>query len=212
MAECMLFVVGDDELAGQSISNFAGGRGIPARRFSSAAEFLEFYDAFRPSGCLVADLRQPEMNGFDLQAELQRRRAHLSMVFLTSVANTPATVRAMKRGAVSIIDKSAHFGELWEAVREGLDLADEQQARRQRARELRSRLDLLSEPERSVLELIVQGLPNKAIASRIGVSLRTVENRRREVFRKLQAQSVAELARLVLELRALETGAAGCSC
>lgn len=201
-----LFVVGG-ELSDEAIARLVGRPDVCVQRFSSNEAFVDFCDQSHPTGCVLADLG-PAAQGLELQAALQRREVMLPIVFLTAQANTPATVAAMKAGAVTILERPFGLSELWEGVREGLRRAMEQRARYERAEQLRQRFHRLTLPERQVLDLILEGLPNKSIAARLGVSLRTVENRRREVYKKLDVHAVAGLARLVLEFRALERPAA----
>ena len=172
--------------------------GIPTRAFSSAEEFLEFY-ADDPPGCLVTDFRMFGMNGIELQEHLAKQESVLPVILLTAFARTQLTVRAIKNGAVTMLDKPYNDDELWDAVRRGLTVDRQRRERRLRQREILQRIESLSESETKVMELVIAGVPNKVIANRLAVSVRTVENRRHEIFRKMQAESVAELVRLVME-------------
>ena len=172
--------------------------GIPAESFASAEEFLEAYLQERP-GCLVTDVRMFGMSGLELQEELKRRNVLLPAVVLTAYARTPITVRAMKAGAVTLLEKPYDDDDLWDAIRAALTEDSASRADHQQRRKIRDRIARLTPAERKVMDMMVQGKANKAIAHELDISVRTVENRRREVFAKLQADSVAQLVRLAIE-------------
>jgi FixJ family two-component response regulator len=200
-----VFVVDDDEDARNSVCALVRSMGLPTRGFSSAEEFLEAYTSDAP-GCLVTDVRLLGMSGIDLQEALAARGKELPVIVLTAFARTSLTVRAIQQGAVTLLDKPYHDDDLWEAIGKGLTEDAERRAKRSRREEIRARVERLSTSERDVLELVVAGQANKVIAKRLGVSLRTVENRRREVFAKMEADSVAELVRLTMENNDSDSG------
>lgn len=193
-----VFVVDDDEQARKSVCALVRSMGIHAESFASAEEFLDGY-AERRAGCLVTDVRMLGMSGLELQEELNRRNVLLPIIVLTAYARTPLTVRAVKAGAVTVLEKPYEDDDLWDAIRRALAEDAARRARHERRQELSRRLDRLSPSERKVMEWIVQGKPNKSIAKLLDISIRTVENRRREVFEKTGAPSVAELVRMVIE-------------
>jgi FixJ family two-component response regulator len=198
VGEPTVFVVDDDEQARKSVCALVRSMGIQAESFASAEEFLDRYEG-RRQGCLVTDVRMLGMSGLELQEELNRRNALLPIIVLTAYARTPLTVRAVKAGAVTVLEKPYEDDDLWDAIRNALAEDAAGRALHQRRQQLRRRIARLSPSERKVMELIVQGKPNKSIAKLLDVSVRTVENRRREVFEKMEAQSVAELVRMVIE-------------
>ncbi len=195
-----VFIVDDEEQPRASVCALVRSMGLEAQSFGSAEAFLKVDDVERP-GCLVTDVRMFGMSGIELLEELAKRRSVLPVIVLTAYAHTPLTVRAMRAGAVTILDKPYHDDELWDAIRTALVKNKLLRQKRERRDEIQRRMASLTESEREVLELVVEGAPNKVIAGRLDVSVRTVENRRREVFNKMQAQSVAELVRLVMEAR-----------
>ena len=197
-AEPTVFVVDDDELARMSVCALVRSMGIRAESFSSAEEFLEQYQKGAP-GCLVTDVRMLGMSGLQLQEKLQEFNISLPVIVMTAHARVPMTVRAMKRGAVTLLEKPCEDNELWDAIREALaqDAATRQQS--ERREQYRRRLAKLTPTENEVMELVVAGEQNKVIAKRLGVSIRTVEARRHEVYRKIDIDSVAELVRVVIE-------------
>ena len=140
------------------------------------------------------------MSGLELQEELIRRGVDISVVVLTGFATTPGTVRAMKNGALTLLEKPCRDDELWEAIRDGL--AADRVARSAQANigEIQARFDSLTVKERDVLSHVAAGEANKVIARRMDVSLRTVELHRQNVFQKMGADSLAELVRMVVAL------------
>ncbi|MEN1679012.1 MAG: response regulator [Planctomycetota bacterium] len=196
----IVYVVDDDPASREAVSLLVDEMGVAAESFGSAEEFLERYSGHRPA-CLVTDVRMLRMSGLELQEELNRRGVHMATVVLTAYADTPVTVRAIKNGAVTLLEKPCRDLELWDAIREALDQDAKRWAEDQRRLEMQSRLEGLSPSERAVLDLLMDGDPNKAIASKLDVSVRTVEVRRQSIYTKMGADSVAELVRRVVEAR-----------
>ena len=201
--EPTVFVVDDDEKARKSVCALVRSMGVQAESFPSAEEFLDAYLPHRP-GCLVTDVRMLGMSGLELQEELKRRNVLLPIIVLTGYARTPMTVRAVKAGAVTVLEKPYEEDDLWDAIRKALAEDAAQRAAHQRRQDLRRRIARLSPTQRKVLDLMVEGKPNKAIAKHLDLSVRTIENRRRDVFEKMQADSLAELVRMALEADADE--------
>jgi two-component system response regulator FixJ len=193
----VIFVVDDDNQVRKAVMALVGAMGVETRGFVSAEEFLAEYDGRRPA-CLVTDVRMLGMSGLELQEELLRRGESIPVIVLTAFASTPGTVRAMKNGAVTLLEKPCRDDELWEAVRDAL-AADRQSLAREQARvDVRRRLDTLTGKEREVMEYITSGDANKVVARKLGCSVRTVELHRRGVFQKMAADSLAELVRMVV--------------
>jgi two-component system, LuxR family, response regulator FixJ len=195
-----VFVVDDDTASRDSVMALAGSMGIEARAFESAEEFLAAYDGSQP-GCLVTDLRMLGMTGVELLETLRERGVELPTIVLSGHADVPITVRAMQLGAVTLLEKPARSMELWDAIRQALERDQRRREQAGQLQEIQARLSTLTEQEQQVLDMIVAGLPNKAIANRLFVSLRTVESRRKSVFEKTKTRTVAELVRLVESVR-----------
>lgn len=193
-----VFVVDDDEHARKSVCALVRSMGIPAEPFASAEEFLDKYAEDRP-GCLVTDYRMLGMNGLELHEELVRRQVLLPFIVLTGHARTSLAVRAMRSGAVTMLDKPYADDDLWVAIRQALAVDAARRDVQVRRRELRGRLNALTSGERQVLDLLTAGKPNKQIARELQVSVRTVEHRRHEILRKTEVGSLSELFRLVIE-------------
>ncbi|MDA8745891.1 response regulator [Rubripirellula amarantea] len=196
-----VYIVDDDNDAREAVEMLLTEMKVQHESFASAEAFLESYQGQRP-GCLVTDVRMLEMSGLELQEELQRRQVTLSVVVVTGYADTPVIVRAIKNGAVTLLQKPTRNHELWDAIRAGLAQDAENLEKEREQKQLQARIDSLTPAEKEVLDLIVEGLPNKTIATRLDVSVRTVEVRRQHVFAKLSADSVAELVQIVMRAQA----------
>lgn len=195
-----VYIVDDDEASRESVEMLLAEMKVKFQSFASAEAFLENYQGQRP-GCLVTDVRMLEMSGLELQEELQRRGITLSVVVVTGYADTPVIVRAIKAGAVTLLQKPARNHELWDAIREGLAKDVENYEQEVELKELQARLDSLTPAETDVLNMIVEGVPNKTIATRLDISVRTVEVRRQHIFAKLKADSLAELVQIVMKAK-----------
>jgi two-component system, LuxR family, response regulator FixJ len=196
--EVTVFVVDDDQAALESVCMLARSMHLQAEAFESAEAFLDVYDDSRP-GCVVTDVRMLGLSGIELLEELGQRNCSLPVVVLTAFATTPVTVSAMQAGAVTLLDKPYHDDDLWDAINKSLKLNVQLRKSRLRVAELRSRFGELTPKEREVLEFVLQGLPNKMIARQLDVSIRTVENRRREILTKIQVETAIEVAQLAME-------------
>jgi FixJ family two-component response regulator len=199
--EPAIYIVDDDVQARRAVTTLVEAMGLPTFSYNSAEEFLAAYDGRRPA-CLVTDVRMLGMSGLELQEELLRRGVTMPVVVLTGFATTAGTVRAMRNGALTLLEKPCRDDELWEAVRNGL-AADRQAVAAELSREeTRRRFDTLTAKEREVLTMISAGDANKIVARKMNVSLRTVELHRQSVFTKMGADSLAELVRMVVSLEA----------
>ncbi len=195
--QAIVYVVDDDEQACKAVLTLVKTMGLPAESFSSAEEFLEAYDGHRPA-CLVTDVRMLGMSGLELQEQLNKLGISISVVVLTAYANTNTTVRAMRNGALTLMEKPCDDDLLWESIRTGIATDQHNWEQEQRTSDLRERLETLTPKEREVLEYIVAGNANKVIANRLDVSVRTIENHRQKIFQKMKADSLAELVRMAL--------------
>ncbi len=196
--DAIVYIVDDEPTALEAVAALIGVMGLTSKTYRSAEDFLAAYDGHRP-GCLVTDVRMLGMSGIELQERLAREGITLSVIVLTAYPDTQTTVRAMKGGAVTLLEKPCRDQELWDAIRAALAHDVAQSRREERLREIRRRLETLTPAEASVLKRIVQGDSNKAMARRLGVSVRTIEVRRQRIFHKLASESVAELVRMYLE-------------
>jgi len=196
--EPTVFVVDDDDQARSSLCALVESMGLQCKSFTSGESFLKECDRSQP-GCLVADLMMPGgMNGIELMERLREERVPLPVIIITAHAKTQRTVRAMQRGAVTLLEKPYDAQQLEVEIREAIELGKALRQTEEAKEEVRLQLRELTESEREVLNLIVAGQANKVIASKLGISIRTVESRRHNIFQKLDAKSVAEVVRKVV--------------
>jgi FixJ family two-component response regulator len=192
-------VVEDDASMRTSLARLLGGAGYEVALYSSAEEFLE---AAGPAltGCILLDLRLPGASGLELQERLAERGCSTPVVFLTGHGDVPASVRAMKKGAVDFLQKPVAADELLAAVAGAL--VRDESARQQQGEigELRARAATLSERQREVWLRVVRGELNKQIAYDLGVVERTVKLHRAKAMAKLRARSMADLVRIAERL------------
>ncbi len=191
-----VFVVDDEQQSRESVCALVRSMGLATASFSSGEEFLQQYD--NEPGCLVSDYRMAGMNGLELQESMLNREIALPMIIVTAYARTSITVKAIQRGAVSLLDKPYDDDDLWQAIRSALSQDEARRKQCLQHADTRRRLAKLTDKESCVLAMIIEGMPNKTMANKLDVSLRTIENRRRGVFAKMNVDTVAELVALVL--------------
>jgi two-component system, LuxR family, response regulator FixJ len=192
-----VFVIDDDAAALDSLVMLLRSDGLNSSGFSSAQDFL---DVLTPDarGCIVSDVRMPGMDGVELLKTLKRRHCPLPVILITGHADVTVAVQAMKAGASEFVQKPYESDLLLGLVRAALEENDEaMDASSQRMRVLR-RIESLTARERQVLDMIMDGASNKAIASGLTISPRTVEIYRANVMSKMRAESLSELIRMTL--------------
>ena len=195
--EPTVFLVDDDPAVLRSLTALVEVVFPKVKAYGSATEFLAAYQSPCP-GCLVLDVAMPGLNGLELQRKLIQDKIDLPIVFITGHGNVQMAVNAMQAGAVNFLEKPFREQELWDSIRKALELDAQNRRRKARRQRVEERLALLSEGERSVLNLILEGKLNKEIAAELGLSNRTVEDRRARLMKKMGAQSVAELVQLAM--------------
>jgi two-component system, LuxR family, response regulator FixJ len=193
-----LFVVDSDETTRDSICALARSMEVEAELSASAEEFRGRYCG-SPTGCLIAELRQPGISGLELLESLGRDGIRIPTIVLTAYANTPAVVRAMRAGAMTVIEKPLRDEELSEEIRRALAIDLHWRRSEAKFREVQARLDSLTAEEGKVLDLLLAGRTNKGIAAHFHLGLRTVEARRHTIMTKMGTPSLAQLARSVFE-------------
>lgn len=186
-------VIDDERAVTEALRAMLEGAGYVVHTYDSARAFLADYDAERP-GCIILDECMPEMAGHALQQELVRRGALSPVIVISAKAAVPMAIDAMRLGAITLLQKPFDDQALLDAVAEAMD-SDRAARRRHRDRaELEKGLASLTGRQREVLELLIRGMPNKVIASELGISERTVELHRARVLRVMRVRSAAELA------------------
>ena len=196
-AEKLVYVVDDDEAVRESLAALLDARAYTVRTFGRARDFLDAAATLRP-GCLVADIRMPEMDGFELQRELTARAFTFPLIVITGHGDVPLAVRAMKEGALDFIEKPFAAETILNAAAAALERVTEPVDRNASDATASARLALLTPREREVLEGLLAGLPNKSIAYDLAISPRTVEIHRARVMDKMGARSLSELVRFSL--------------
>lgn len=200
----VVYIIDDDPGHLASCAALVEAVHLEALTFLSPREFLRAHDPDR-AGCAIIDVVMPEMSGIELQQALLGQTYVRPHIMLSGYADVPMAVEVMSHGAAGFLTKPYRVTELTELVQKvvGQDVA--RRERERHLRELQIRMDSLTERERQVLNLMLEGEPNKSIASSLEISHRTVELHRSQVMRKLGAQSLAHLIREVIRLE-------GCYC
>lgn len=199
----VVHVIDDDVDVRQSLAFLLSTAGLAVRVHESAVAFLAALPGVQ-DGCVVTDIRMPDMDGLELQRRLRENGIGLPVIVMTGHADVALAVAAMKAGAVDFIEKPFDDKALLDAIQSALTRHAQDAESRARRSEIEARLDLLSVREREVLDGLVAGKPNKIIAFELGISARTVEVYRANVMTKMRAESLSELVRMVL----LDGGAA----
>lgn len=195
----IIHVVDDDLSFRTAVTRLLRAARYEVRGYRSASEFLDS-DPCADPGCILLDLRMPGVSGSDLQQSLANLDEPLPIIFLTGHGDIPASVRAMKAGAVDFLTKPVPRDTLLRAIQSALERDATERKSRAILRELRRRYETLTAREREVLAHVVSGKLNKQIAFDLGTSERTIKAHRARIMDKLAIQSVAELVRIAQNL------------
>jgi two-component system response regulator FixJ len=195
-SENVVHVVDDDEAVRDSVAFLLRSAQLEVEVYESAVAFLG--KAAGAAGCVVTDIRMPEMSGIDLMRRLKELGTRLPVIVMTGHGDVPLAVEAMKAGAVDFIEKPFDEATMLTAVRAALARGEAVEKRDAERAEIEKRLNGLSGREREVLLGLVRGQPNKIIAHNLGISPRTVEIYRANVMAKMDAPSLSDLVRMAL--------------
>jgi two-component system response regulator FixJ len=196
-SEPVVHVIDDDEALRDSLAFLLTAARLKVRTYESAVKFLESIAAVEP-GCVITDVRMPDVSGVDLLRRLKASDRPLPVIVITGHGDVPLAVEAMKLGAVEFLEKPFDDDALLEAVKSALNRAEREARRDAEQAEISERLKALSARERQVLRGLVAGQPNKIIAFDLGISPRTVEIYRANVMTKMNAASLSDLVRMAL--------------
>jgi two-component system response regulator FixJ len=191
----VVHIVDDDAAVRQSLAFMLSAAGLAVRVYESPAAFLDGL-AGAQTGCLVTDVRMPDMTGLEFLRRLRDKGCLIPAIVITGHGDVPLAVEAMKAGALDFIEKPFEEAAILKAVRSALEQGAGEEGGD--AASIASRVALLSERERQVLDGLIAGHPNKTIAYDLGISPRTVEVYRANVMTKMQAKSLSELIRLAI--------------
>lgn len=193
-----VYLVDDDDAVTRAITSLASLIPVRLLPFSSAEGFLALRDDERQDeGCLIIDIRLPGMSGLELQKTLSERKCELPVIVISGHADVPLTVEAMRRGALTVLEKPFGLEAITQQIQQAIEL-DRKRREQARGRNLvRERLSSLTPREQEVLELIPQGLTNKQMAAQLHITQRAIEDRRARLMRRLGVRSIAELLQLV---------------
>jgi two-component system, LuxR family, response regulator FixJ len=196
IGDYVVHVVDDEETVRNSLAFLLTKAGFTVRLHDSATAFLGVAPAIK-NGCLITDLRMPDLNGVQLLQRLRELPARIPAIVITGHGDVPMAVEAMKAGAIDFIEKPFEHTVLFEAIKRAAAELTRQTARHDVAA-INQRLGLLSEREREVLAGVVAGLPNKTIGYDLNISPRTVEIHRANVMEKMEAKNLPDLVRMAL--------------
>jgi FixJ family two-component response regulator len=197
--DVVIAIVDDDPSVREGLSSLLRSAGLRVETFASAQEFLARRGSEAPS-CLVLDLQLPGLSGLDLQKRMAEVELEIPIVFLTGHGNIPASVQAMKAGAVEFLTKPFDDQKLLNAIDEAVERDRHIRQQKAEMRELQDRYESLTAREQEVMRLVVAGLLNKQIAGELNITEFTVKIHRGRVMRKMDADSLADLVRMAENL------------
>jgi two-component system response regulator DctR len=200
--QATVFIVDDDDSVREALAWLLRSRRLLSESYAAAEEFVAMLDSgYSPSQpcCLLLDVRMPGMSGLALFETIAARglAGAMPVIFLTGHADVPTAVDMVKRGAFDFCEKPFSDNALVDRIEQALQRSHEVLDVRRENDRLQARLADLTEREREVMRLVVEGLPNKLIADQLDISVRTVEVHRARVFDKMEVKSAVELANLL---------------
>jgi FixJ family two-component response regulator len=199
-SDAIVYVIDDDDLVRRGLESMIRSVGLRVQGFAAARDYLETKRPDAP-GCLVLDVRLPDLSGLDLQRQLAEMQIQTPIIFITGHGDIPMTVRAMRAGAVEFLTKPIRGQDLLDAIQRAI--ARDQELRKEKGElaELRERFASLTPREMEVLKLVVAGSLNKQIAFELGTSELTIKTHRARVMEKTRAESLAHLVRMFERLK-----------
>ncbi len=194
-----VFVIDDDPAARESIGMLIRSLGLQVETYASAEQFLQEFDPSRP-GCVITDMRMLGLSGLELQEQLVEMGQRIPVILISAHANMQIAVKAMRNGAITFLEKPCQQQEIIDAVNEAISLDAKWRQEAREEADARANYEKLNQGERDVMKLMMVGKANKVIANRLDVSLRTVEARRHNVFKKMEVDNIPDLTRLAMKI------------
>lgn len=198
----IVHIVDDEDAVRQMLATMAESEGHPAMTHPTAEAFLDTA-VLSDAGCVVTDVRMPGMGGLELLSTLAARRQTVPVIVITGAGDVRMAVEAMRAGAANFLEKPFGANEFIAAVDDALTRRAESLSHEAEISQIRERVQRLTDRERQVMDLVVQGLSNAEAADVLNISVRTVENHRARVMEKMKALSLSELVRASLRLNAV---------
>ncbi len=199
MRPSVVMLLDDDPAVRRSVSLALNLAGYEVKAYASAGELLQGLDPTQP-GCLLLDLRMPDMGGLEVQQALSARGCSLPIIFISAFGDIPTTVHALKAGAVDFLEKPFSTETLITRIEEALETDRRQREQVTLRQNIQQRANQLTPREQEVMQLVTDGLSNKDIARKLEISPRTVEKYRARVMEKMQAASIADLCQMMAAL------------
>ena len=199
MGSPKIAVVDDQETVRTALGDMLGVYGYAVNLYDSAEAFLNASGS-ADAGCVIADVRMPVMDGIELVREIQKRKLDVPVVLISGHADVPRAVAGLKAGALDFIEKPVDDVRLVAAINRAIAGKFERQAASQAAREAEQRFERLTPREMEVFDLVATGMTSQMIATKLGISGRTVESYRAQIMEKLQMDSIASIVRLAIRL------------
>lgn len=197
MNEPTVFIVDDDLAVARSVRWLIESIRLKVETFPSAQAFLDDYNGAKP-GCLVLDVRMPGMSGLELQERLTAQRVRIPIIFITGHGDVQMAVKAVQAGAFDFVEKPFNDQDLLDRIQRAIAVDAEQRGKDAQRSQLRSLFVSLTPREREVMDLVVEGMSNKAVANTLGLSAKTVEVHRAKVMEKMHARSVSDLVKMAM--------------
>ncbi len=193
----VVHVIDDDAAVRDAVGLLLSTEGYKVHTFPSALAFLKA-DALLQEGCVITDVRMPEMNGIELIARMKENRITAPVIVLTAHADVPLAVEAMKLGAIDLLEKPFEDAALLAAVESALERRSVEETRSRECAAIKNRLASLTRRENEILAGLLKGLSNKVIAHDLGISIRTAEVHRANIMAKMRAGNLAELVKMAI--------------